>query len=323
MTGSTTNVGPVGVVLMTYGSAQTADDVPAYLASVRGGRAADAELVTEFQRRYQLIGFSPLVRITGAQGHALQELLDARHGRGTYRVEVGMLHSGPRIEAAVKRLAAARPERLVGVVLSPQWSPIIMGGYTRAFDAAAEAHLAGVPRRMAGPWHDLPAFVDSLAARVRTALARFSHEERRGLAIMLTAHSLPEAVVQREPDYLAQIMATVDAIATSAGLSEGEWEFAYQSAGHSPEPWLTPDLKDLLPGHRAAGKTAVLVVPVQFLADHLEILYDIDVAAREEAEHEGLAFHRIDLMNTSPDFIAALADVVERETAMAPTAAGG
>jgi len=306
----------VGVLLMTYGSAQTGDEVPQYLASVRGGRPADDQLIAEFRRRYELIGFSPLVRVTQAQGQAMQERLDADHGRGEFRVEVGMLHSEPRIEAAVRRLAAARVERLIGVVLSPQWSPLIMGGYTRALDAAAEAHIPGVPRRLAGPWHELPAFLDSLAGRVREALAAFSPDERDHLAIMLTAHSLPESVVAREPDYLEQIMATVDAVAARAGLRDGEWEFAYQSAGHSPEPWLTPDLKDLLPGHRAAGKRAVLVVPVQFLADHLEILYDIDVAAREEAESEGLVFHRIELMNTSPAFIGALTDVVGREMAL-------
>jgi ferrochelatase len=303
----------VGVLLMTYGSAQTSDDVPEYLASVRGGRPADEELVAEFKRRYELIGFSPLVRITQAQAHALQELLDAEHGRGAFRVEVGMLHSDPRIDGAVRRLAAASVQRVVGVVLSPQWSPIIMGGYTRAFDAAVEAHLPGVPGRVAGPWYDLPSFIDALAARVTEALGRFSPPEREKLAIMLTAHSLPEAVVAREPDYLRQIMTTVAAVAARAGLAQDEWEFAYQSAGHSPEPWLTPDLKDLLPGHAAAGKTAVLVVPVQFLADHLEILFDIDVAAREEAEEAGLEFHRIELMNTSPAFISVLQRVVERE----------
>ncbi|GAC1336227.1 MAG: ferrochelatase [Candidatus Dormibacteria bacterium] len=307
-----------GVVLMTYGSAQTADEVPGYLASVRGGRPAADDLIAEFRRRYELIGFSPLVRITQAQGQALQELLDSREGKGAYRVEVGMLHSEPRIEAAVRRLAAARVDRLVGVVLSPQWSPIIMGGYTRAFDAAAAAHMPAVPHRLAGPWHDLPAFIDALADRVREALERFSPDQRAGLAIMLTAHSLPESVVQREPVYLEQIMSTVHAVADRAGLREGEWEFAYQSAGHSPEPWLTPDLKDLLPGHRAAGKSAVLVVPVQFLADHLEILFDIDVAAREEAESEGLEFHRIELMNTAPAFIAALSEVVAREESRLP-----
>ncbi|MFN2464578.1 MAG: ferrochelatase, partial [Candidatus Dormibacteria bacterium] len=302
-----------GVVLMTYGSASTADDVPAYLRSIRRGRDASPELIEEFTARYRRIGFSPLVRITMAQGQALQEVLDGRHGRATFRVEVGMLHSEPRIEAAVRRLAAARVDRLIGVVLSPQWSPIIMGGYTRAFDAAGEAHLPAIPRRLAGPWHELPGFLDSLADQVRKALDKFTPEQRERLAIMLTAHSLPESVVQREPVYLEQIMSTVHAVAERAGLRQGEWEFAYQSAGHSPEPWLTPDLKDLLPGHRAAGKTDVLVVPVQFLADHLEILYDIDVAAREEAESEGLRFHRIQLLNTSPGFIAALAAVVLRE----------
>ena len=311
---------PIGVLLMTYGSAQTADEVPQYLASVRGGRPAGPELIAEFRRRYELIGFSPLVRVTQAQGQALQERLDATHGRGAYRVEVGMLHSDPPIEAAVRRLAAARVQGLVGIVLSPQWSPIIMGGYTRAFEAAAEAHLPAIPRRLAGPWNELPAFIDALSTRVREALARFSPAQRERLAIMLTAHSLPEAVVQREPEYLEQIMATVSAVARSAGLADGDWEFAYQSAGHSPEPWLTPDLKDLLPGHRRAGKEAVLVVPVQFLADHLEILYDIDVAAREEAENEGLAFHRIELMNTSPAFIRALQEVVTREEGSLQTA---
>ena len=305
-----------GIVLMTYGSAQTGDEVPEYLASVRGGRPAPDELVVEFRRRYELIGFSPLVRITQAQGQALQELLDARFGRGAHRVEVGMLHSEPRIEAAVRRLAAAKVDRLVGLVLSPQWSPIIMGGYTRALDTAAEAHLRGVPRRLAGPWNELPAFIDALADRVREALDRFTPAQRSQLAIMLTAHSLPESVVQREPVYLEQIMATVHAVAARAGLRAGEWEFAYQSAGHSPEPWLTPDLKDLLPGHRAAGKTDVLVVPVQFLADHLEILFDIDVAAREEAESAGLRFNRIELLNTAPAFIEALAQVVQRERSL-------
>jgi ferrochelatase len=303
----------VGVVLMTYGSAQTADEVPGYLASVRGGRPAAPELVAEFQRRYELIGFSPLVRITQAQGHALQERLDAEHGRGAFRVEVGMLHSQPGIEAAVRRLAAARVEHLLGLVLSPQWSPIIMGGYARAFDGAAAAYAPATPRRLAGPWHELPAFIDAVAGRVREALGRLSAAQRSGLVVMLTAHSLPESVVQREPAYLDQIMATVKAVAEAAGLGEDEWEFAYQSAGHSPEPWLTPDLKDLLPGHRAAGKTDVLVVPVQFLADHLEILFDIDVAAREEAEAAGLRFSRIELMNTSPAFIRALTELVERE----------
>jgi ferrochelatase len=310
----------VGVLLMTYGSAATAADVPDYLASVRGGRAAPEELIAEFRRRYEAIGFSPLVRITQAQGQALQEVLDRRSPHG-FRVEVGMLHSEPRIDIAVQRLATAGVRRLVGLVLSPQWSPLIMGGYTRALEASAHHLGEGAVAMVAGPWHNLPAFIHALCQRVTEAIGLFPPARRHQVPVILTAHSLPRSVVDREPEYLEQIMETVAAVVTGARLAPDQWQFAYQSAGHSPEEWLKPDLKDLLPGLREAGHEDVLVVPVQFLADHLEILYDIDVAAREEAEAAGLNFHRIQLMNTMPAFIAALAEVVDRELRLAPTTA--
>ncbi len=304
---------PIGVLLMTYGSAATAEEVPAYLASVRGGRAADPGLVEEFQRRYRLIGFSPLIRITQAQAQALQELLDREHGRGRFRVEVGMLHSEPRIEPAIQRFAAAGVTRVIGIVLSPQWSPIIMGGYTRAVEAASHHLGAEAEVTVAGPWHLLPEFVEALSERIVEALGLFPADRRDQVPVILTAHSLPKSVVDREPDYLRQLMATVDAVVERSGLAPGRWQFAYQSAGHSPEEWLKPDLKDLFPDMVAAGHREVLVVPVQFLADHLEILYDIDVAAREEAQEAGIGFNRIELMNTSPAFIRALGAIVARE----------
>ena len=226
-----------------------------------------------------------------------------------------MLHSEPGIEEAVARLAVAGVDRLVGIVLSPQWSPVIMGGYRRALDAAAwrlgpEAELV-----LAGPWHRTPAFLDALAEKVTEALDRLDPE----VPVLFTAHSLPRAVVDRDPGYLGQVAETIDALVERTGLPRDRWQFAYQSAGHSPEEWLKPDLKDLLPGLRDAGHRSVLVVPVQFLADHLEILYDIDIAAREEATEAGLAFHRIELLNTSPRFIRALADVaLDRERSAQP-----
>jgi ferrochelatase len=303
------------VLLMTYGSAANAEEVPAYLRSVRGGRDADPELVAEFQRRYRLIGWSPLVRITLDQAAELQRLLDA--GGGRYRVEAGMLHSEPTIDEAVARLAVAGVQRLVGIVLSPQWSPVIMGGYRRALNAAAWRLGPDAEVLLAGPWHRTPAFLDALAERVTQALGRLDGD----VPVLFTAHSLPKAVVDRDPGYLDQIAETIDAVVERTGLDRGRWQFAYQSAGHSPEEWLKPDLKDLLPGLRAEGHAAVLVVPVQFLADHLEILYDIDVAAREEATEAGLAFHRIELMNTSPAFISALAEVaLAQERSAQPTA---
>jgi protoporphyrin/coproporphyrin ferrochelatase len=302
---------PTGVLLMTYGSAVTSADVPQYLRSVYRGATPAPEVVEEFQYRYDLVGGSPLIEITRAQGRALQAALDATAGPGTHLVEVGMLHSAPRIPDAVARLADAGVGRLVGIVLSPQYSPLIMGGYPRALTAAAE-QLGPAEVTMAGPWHLVPAFVDCLAGRVTAALARLGD-----VPVLFTAHSLPKPVVDRDLGYLDQLRETIAAVVDRTGLPEGRWRFAYQSAGHTPAEWLTPDLKDLLPDLRAAGHHAVLVVPVQFLADHLEILFDIDVAARREAEEAGLAFHRIELPNTDPLFVEALRQVVERETSSA------
>jgi ferrochelatase len=289
--------------------------VPAFLRSVRGGREASAELIAEFRRRYQLIGFSPLVRITQAQGEALQELLNRGQGAGRYGVEVGMLHSEPSIGAAMQRLGGAGIARVIGIIMSPQWSPIIMGGYRRAIEESADRLAPEAVITVAEEWHLEPAFIEALAEKATEALARFPAEQRDRVPVILTAHSLPRSVVDREPQYLEQLMETVRAVVERAGLAPERWQFAYQSAGHTPEEWLKPDLKDLLPGLRDAGRTDVLVVPVQFLADHLEILYDIDIAAREEAESVGLRFHRIELLNTSPTFIRALADVVARQEA--------
>jgi protoporphyrin/coproporphyrin ferrochelatase len=298
---------PTGVLLMTYGSAVTSAGVPAYLRSVYRGGEPPPELVKEFQHRYDLVGRSPLIDITRAQGRALQAALDASDGAGSHLVEVGMLHSDPRIGSAVERLADAGAARVVGIVLSPQYSPLIMGGYPRALAAAAE-RLPGVAATMAGPWHLVPAFVDSLAGRVTAALARLGE-----VPVLFTAHSLPRPVVDRDRGYLDQLHETIAAVVERTRLPPGRWRFAYQSAGHTPEEWLTPDLKDLLPGLRAAGHRAVLVVPVQFLADHLEILFDLDVAARRQAEEAGLAFHRIELPNTDPALVEALRQVVTRE----------
>lgn len=302
-----------GVVLMTFGSAQNAAEVPAYMRSVHRGHPPDPELVAEFQRRYEIVGWSPLVRITVEQAAALEQLLAERYGEGTFTVRAGMLHSSPTITDAVQELAAAGVEDILGIVLAPQYSPIIMGGYDRALAAAVAERAPGVPFSVAGPWHTVPHFVDDLAARVTEALRSFPDPDQ--VEILFTTHSLPRPVIDRDPEYLRQIRETIDLVVARAGLGADRWQFAYQSAGHTPEEWLTPDLKDLLPGLRERGRSDVLVVPVQFLADHLEILFDIDVAAKEEAEEAGLRFNRIELANTRPAFIEALADVVAREEA--------
>jgi ferrochelatase len=203
------------------------------------------------------------------------------------------------------------------VILSPQYSPYIMGGYHRAVDAARET-IPGVDVQVSTAWHLHPLFLGALSQRVQEALERFPAAERERVPVVLTAHSLPRPVVDREPNYVEQLLETVRAVVDLCALAPERWQFAYQSAGHTPEEWLKPDLKDVLPGLRAAGHRDVLVAPVQFLADHLEILYDIDVAAGQEAEEAGLRLHRIESLNTMPLFVDCLA-AVARQTLGLPS----
>ncbi len=297
----------IGILLMTFGTSVTSDGVEDYLRSVYG-REPPADVVAEFKRRFDLICRSPLIETTLAQGAGLQEALDAEHGPGTFRVEVGMLHTEPRIQDALARLTGSGADRIIGIVLAPQYSPLILGGYTRAIEGAIDEQGITVPVHVAGAWHDVPGWIDSLAERVRETI-----DEAGDLPIVFTAHSLPKPVFERDPGYLEQIHETIRGVAERVGLRDDQWQFGYQSAGHSPEEWLTPDFKDLVPGIAEAGHSGVIFVPVQFVADHLETLYDIDIAGREEAEEVGLAFHRVPVPNDSPAFVEALRQVVARE----------
>ncbi len=296
---------------MTYGSPSSLDDVPAYLTRIRGGRAPDAELATEFTWRYRVIGGSPLISITLAQAEALQERLGPR-----FRVRAAMRFSEPSVQAAIRSLADEGVDRAVGIVLSPQWSPLIMGGYVRAVAAAREAIGSSAPDvTMAEAWHLQPAFVGALASRIRAGLARLANAGETDVPVLLTAHSLPRRVADQEPGYLDQLRETADAIARAAGLTDRQWTFCWQSAGHEPGEWMKPDFADLMPGLAATGHRSVLVAPVQFLADHLEILYDVEIGARQQAEAAGLRFARIESLNTDAGLIEALAAVVDEVAA--------
>ncbi|HEV8228692.1 MAG TPA: ferrochelatase [Candidatus Limnocylindria bacterium] len=291
-----------GVLLMTYGAPRDERDVPEYLARVRGGRATSAEIVAEMTRRYRVIGGSPLVRVTNAQAAALEHELGE-----DYRVRAAMRFSAPTVRDAVGDLAR-EVDALVGIVLSPQWSDLLMSGYRRALEEAAAE--SGLRWDLARAWYDEPLFVELIATLVREA-----RESLDRPAILLTAHSIPRRVHEAEPGYVAQLRETADLVARAAGLAEGDWRFAFQSAGHTQEEWLRPDLVELFPELHAIGARSVLVVPIQFLADHLEVLYDLDVAARAQAEAAGLEYHRIAMPNDRPELARALARVARLTSA--------
>jgi ferrochelatase len=302
-----------GVLLMTYGSPDSLEraDVGAYLARVRGGRAPDEQLLDEFTRRYRVIGGSPLIGITRDQADALAGVLG-------WPVETGMRFSEPSITAGLTALVDAGATEVVAIILSPQYSPLLMSGYAKALDAArAEIGSGAPPVTVAGAWHEQPVFIAALAGRLRRSLDGLAPAEGAGTQVLMTAHSLPLRVAVDEPDYLAQLRWTAEAVADAAGLPSGRWTFCWQSAGHEPGEWMKPDFADLMPGIGESPSRSVLVVPIQFLADHLEILYDVDVGAREQAETNGVAFHRIESLNADPSLIAALA-AVATETATSP-----
>jgi ferrochelatase len=298
----------LGVLLMTYGSpADDLHDITDYLAAVRGGRPAPHDVVEEFRRRYEVIGGSPLIPLTRAQAEAVEERLRADGVDAA--ATVGMRFSEPSILAGLRELANLGCDSVTAIVMSPQYSELLMAGYRRALDAAIEELGPAAPAvHLAPAWYREPGFVAAVAERIGEGLERLPD----GAPVLLTAHSLPRRVAEAEPAYLDQLRETAESVAAAAGLASDRWQFCWQSAGHEPGEWMKPDFSDLLPALRDAGHTAVLVSPIQFLSDHLEILYDVDIGAREQAEDAGMAFARIESLNVSPTFIGALASVARR-----------
>ena len=302
----------LGVLLMTYGSPDDLDDMPRYLTAVRGGRPVSEEVVAEFRRRYGAIGGSPLIPITQAQAAAVEKRLRA-DGLDAHAV-AGMRFSEPTIAAGLAKLSEAGCGEVVGIIMSPQFSGLLMSGYERALSDGASALGSDAPEvHLAPPWYQDERFLEAVARRIDQGLDRLPAAERDRAPVLLTAHSLPLRVAEMEPGYLHQLRETAEMVADRAGLPSERWHFCWQSAGHEPGEWMKPDFADLLPELRKAGHRAVLVAPIQFLADHLEVLYDIDIGARAQADESGMAFARIESLNVMPKFVAALCRVAQNE----------
>jgi protoporphyrin/coproporphyrin ferrochelatase len=291
--------GIVGVLLMAYGTPATPDDIEAYYTHVRRGRPPTPELLAELRGRYEAIGgTSPLLERTEEQRAGIEAAL----GDG-YRVQLGMKHAPPFLEDGVASLAAAGVSRIVGLVLAPHYSALSVGEY--AGRAAAAAAEAGVPLTMVESWHLAPGYLDLLARFVTDTVAGLGVEP---VEVVFTAHSLPERILAMGDPYPDQLAETAAAVAERTGVRR--WSVGWQSAGRTPEPWIGPDLLDVLPMLVAAGAAGAVVCPAGFVSDHLEILYDLDVEARAAAERLGLPFARTPAPNAHPAFCATVAEVV-------------
>jgi ferrochelatase len=284
-------VSDVSVILMAYGSPERVADVPAYYADIRGGRPIASEHLEDLVARYRSLGIedsNPLNAITEATRAALQDEL-------ALPVFTGMKHWTPRIAEAVDAALAAGATTLAGLVLAPHYSRMSIGGYRRLLDEAVAGRAEVV---FVESWHDEPGFVDFLADRIRGTRAH----------VVFTAHSLPARIVDEGDPYRDQLLATARLVAEAAGVDE--WSFSFQSESPTGEPWLGPDILDHLVELKRAGVRAVLVCPVGFVSDHLEIRFDIDTEAQAKARELGLELARIEMPNDDPRFVRVLAGIV-------------
>lgn len=306
----TANTPPIGVLLMAYGSPDNMDDLEAYLLDIRGGRPTPPELVQEIRERYiEIGGRSPLLDLTKAQACALQQALNDRFASDgmVFNTYVGMRHWEPRIRDAVATMAGDGIRQAVALVMAPHASRLSTGAYFARLDEAL-ADL-DVPLRFlqVEAWHDHPLLIEALAANTAAGQTLFPSESPY---IVFSAHSLPERILAQGDPYKSQLLQTAALVADRLGLPDGRWQFCFQSAGQSTETWLGPAIEEVITDLAQAGETEVLVAPVGFVCDHVEILYDLDIAARKLAVQLGVRLERISSLNDGELFIQSLVDLV-------------
>jgi protoporphyrin/coproporphyrin ferrochelatase len=291
----------VGVLLMAHGTPSSAAEIPPFYTRIRRGRPPTPAQLAELEGRYRSIGgVSPLAERTAAQVDAVRSALDAR-APGRYIVAFGAKHTDPLIEDVALTLGSAGVERVIGLVLTPHGSSM---GSQEYLERAAAA-LGAAPFVAVAPWYARSEFVALQAARVQAALGTVSGRSR----VVFTAHSLPERIRETGDTYPEQLAESARLVAVAAGLEE--WIVAWQSAGRTPDPWLGPDVRDVVHDLAAEGGVdAVVVCPIGFVADHLEVLYDLDIELAGVATASGLAYARTASLNDDPRFISVLADVI-------------
>jgi len=293
----------IGVLVMAYGGPNNLGEVEAYVRDVRGGRPTSPELIHEVRERYRQIGGrSPILDRTLGQAAALEQALNAKGH--VFKTFVGMRHWHPFIKDALMQMEIAGLKRAVGLVMAPHYSRLSVGAYFKKV-REAQAPIEVIPIER---WHLLPGYIDALVDGVRAALTTIPADVRDEVPIIFTAHSLPQRILDWDDPYPDELLATVEAVMQRLGPHPHT--FAYQSAAMTPEPWLGPDAGELIERYAAKGKTHVLIAPIGFVCEHVEILYDVDIAFRRQAEALGVELKRTEMLNEAPHMITGLAELV-------------
>jgi ferrochelatase len=306
----------VGVVLMAYGTPRTPDEIEAYYTDIRRGRPPTPEALADLTKRYAAIGgVSPLAQLTEAQAAALQLALDAAEP-GRFEVSLGLKHADPKVEDTARRVASAGVDAVIGLVLAPHFSSYSIGQYLDRTRQGVTESGADIPVIGVESWAVEPAFVEFLADDLDRRVAAMRELTGGRVRVLFTAHSLPQRIIDAGDPYPDELRSTAEAVAARIGLAEGDdWQIAWQSAGRTPEPWIGPDILEVIDSLADADVAGVIVCACGFVADHLEVLYDLDIEAADRAASHGLAFDRTACVNDDATIMIALA---ERVRAVSP-----
>ncbi|GIP31349.1 ferrochelatase [Paenibacillus sp. J2TS4] len=302
----------VGVLVMSYGTPESMDQIEAYYTHIRRGHPPTAEQLNELKQRYEAIvgGFFPLRKNTDRQVAALQETLNRNQTDIEFVCYQGLKHASPFIEDGVEQMVKDGLTEAVGVVLAPHYSTMSVGTYNKR--AQQKAEELGLSIRFVNSYHLHPKLLEALSSRVENTLQKFGDAEKDEVRVIFTAHSLPAKILELNDPYVDQLMETSRAIADRLGLTN--WQFGWQSAGQTAMPWLGPDILETLETiHKEENVKNVLLCPIGFVSDHLEVLYDIDIECRQTADKLGIHLERTESLNTDPLYMETLSDVVTAE----------
>jgi len=299
----------IGVLVMSYGTPESLDQVEAYYTHIRRGHPPTPEQLKELTDRYEAIvgGFFPLREHTNKQVQALEDRLNADHTDMSFKCYQGLKHANPLIEDGVEQMVKDGIQQAVGVVLAPHYSIMSVGAYNKR--AQVKAAELGLQIQFVKSYHLHPQLIEALSQRVTQTLTRFGDVPKDEIKVVFTAHSLPEKILEMNDPYPEQLLETSRAIAAQTGVTN--WQFGWQSAGRTNTPWLGPDILDVLKTISVEDRVKhVLVCPVGFVSDHLEVLYDLDIEARQTARELGIHLERTPSLNTDPLYMKTLSDVV-------------
>ncbi len=298
---------PIGVLIMAYGGPNNLEEIPGYLADIRNGRVTTPAVLEEISHNYTKIGGkSPLLEFSTAQVEAIKSHLDPEK----FKVYMGMRHWAPWIEDTIRDMLDDGITHAVSMVLAPHFSKLSVAKYQGKIASGLEMYHGEISFANIDSYHDVPGLIRPLAERVREGINRWPEEEQDEVHVVFSAHSLPVRIIKMGDPYDSQLRETAQLIANEAGLRDDQWSWSYQSAGRSPEPWLGPQLEEFIPELAEKGIKNIVSIPVGFVSDHVEILFDIDIEAQKAAQECGVRLERPSALNTDPVFMKQLADLI-------------